>query len=562
VKKHSSSGTIKRLSVQDDVLVRPGRRALFRPGRRALFRPGRRALFIVLALASTLSAQEPAATFRAGTTLVPIDVRVVDRDGRPVTDLQASDFSVLEDDQPQTLVHFSTQRLEAEAPGDHPASLAPAAPFELTASRRRTFLLVLGRGWLQPPSKGVDAMIHLVTSRLLPQDQVAVLAWNRATAFTTDRQPILDVLERFKREHEGLETRIALWERSMQSVFNPRDLPDDIQRDIDEVFGGARSARTMAGNLDGFLDEHATVLNDLMSLYLGVEYLRQLAGEKHLLYVAEYGVALHGVDGDRHLGRLAADARVALDIIHAGGVPFGWRGLDSAPPGLGMPQAMTARNLARFSGGSFFAHRFPNASMDVDAIDATTRFEYLLGYAPANTDWNGKYRHVVVKVTRPGLRVMHRDGYYARADGGSGGSRDLVVFGRVASAAAAGRPIRDLGVRADRALARVAASGGELQLTLQIDLSRVAFEARDGASQAKLEIAVFCAGRGDEPAGEWWQTVGLTFSADRLAEAKKDGVIHLVRMPIDAAPRRARVVVYDYGSDLVGTADADVTVAR
>jgi hypothetical protein len=38
----------------------------------------------------------------------------------------------------------------------------------------------------------------------LPQDQVAVLAFNRATDFTADRARILDVLERFKRRYEDV----------------------------------------------------------------------------------------------------------------------------------------------------------------------------------------------------------------------------------------------------------------------------------------------------------------------------------------------------------------------
>ena len=50
---------------------------------------------------------------------------------------------------------------------------------------------------LQGPSKGLDALIAFIEGRLLPQDQVAVIAYNRATDFTTDRQPILEVLTRF-----------------------------------------------------------------------------------------------------------------------------------------------------------------------------------------------------------------------------------------------------------------------------------------------------------------------------------------------------------------------------
>ena len=356
--------------------------------------------------------------FRAGTTLVPVDVRVVNRDGRPVTDLSASDFTVLEDGVPQPIAHFASQALSPDRGSPDGAGRLPADGGEFVPGRRRTFLIVLGRGRLQPPSKGVDAMLHLVRDRLLPQDQVAVLAWNRATNFSTDRRAAIDVLERFRRDHEGIETQIVLWERSLQRFFSGNELPADIQRDIDAVFGGPRPSHALAadfpetqrleedhtrealdtssgqpigpagrteferlgGKLDAFLDRSTALFHDVTALFLGVEYLRQLPGEKHLVFVSEFGIDLNGADGDRMLGRRAADARVVLDIIHSGGVPFGLsNGMNTPPPGLGMPQAMTARDLANLTGGSFFHHRFPNASMDVDAIDAATRFEYLLG---------------------------------------------------------------------------------------------------------------------------------------------------------------------------------------
>jgi VWFA-related protein len=522
------------------------------------------AAVIVLIAVSGLLAQEappPQAPspFRSATTLVPVDVRVLDRDGRPVTNLTSADFTIEEDDVPQRIAHFAAQPLMPDATAAETARPRRAADaFDATASRRRTFLIVLGRGRLQPPSKGVDAMLHLVESRLLPQDQVAVLAWNRATDFTTDHAAIAEVLERFKREHEGLETRIVLWERSMQSWFNPRDLPADIQRDIDNVFGAPKSSHTMAGDLDGFLDHHATVLNDLTALYLGVEYLRYLAGEKHLVFVSEFGVALRGVDGDRHLGRLAADARVALDVIHAGGVPFGWNGLNPAPPGLGMPEAMTARDLARLTGGTFYNHRFPNASMDVDAIDTATRFNYLLGYYPARAEADGTFRRITVHVNRSGVTLLHRDGYFAKVDAGTEEPRNLLAFSRIASAAAYDRPIADLGVDVGRAVAHMTGRSGQATIDVSIDLSKVSFDTRDGRNRATVEIALFCLGRDDESVGEARQTVELNYTDERLAEMRKSGFVHTAIVPVTKPPANVKIVVYDYGSDLVGTKVAPI----
>ncbi|MGD0630945.1 MAG: VWA domain-containing protein [Terracidiphilus sp.] len=38
---------------------------------------------------------------------------------------------------------------------------------------------------------------------------------------------------------------------------------------------------------------------------------------------------------------------------------------------------------------------------------------YTLAYATTNTTWNGQFRHIKVKIDRPGVRVQYRQGYYA-----------------------------------------------------------------------------------------------------------------------------------------------------
>src|SRR5687768_10463837 len=126
--------------------------------------------------------------FRGGTTLIPLEVRVIDSNGMPVTYLNQADFAILEDGVPQSIGHFAAQTFHAEPAAAQLAARPPRAAdaFETSSPNRRTFLILLGRGSLQEPSKGVDAMIHLVRNRLLPQDYVAVMAWNRATDFTVD----------------------------------------------------------------------------------------------------------------------------------------------------------------------------------------------------------------------------------------------------------------------------------------------------------------------------------------------------------------------------------------
>ena len=161
-----------------------------------------------------------------------MDVRVLDRNGKPVTDLKQEDFTVLEDGAPQDIRHFSARGL---VPMPVPAETKPAVRTRrsspLQEQSARIFLIVLGRGRLQYPSKGVDAMIHFVRNRLLPQDQVAVLAFNRATDFTTDRARILEVLERFRRRHEDIEAMFKQQMGGLAGVYGSLEPSAQLQRD-------------------------------------------------------------------------------------------------------------------------------------------------------------------------------------------------------------------------------------------------------------------------------------------------------------------------------------------
>jgi len=65
--------------------------------------------------------------------------------------------------------------------------------------------LVVGRGRIQEPFDGIGALIAFVRERLLPQDRVAVMAFNRITDFTANHEQILAVLNRYAERHERIE---------------------------------------------------------------------------------------------------------------------------------------------------------------------------------------------------------------------------------------------------------------------------------------------------------------------------------------------------------------------
>src|SRR5688500_3434149 len=146
---------------------------------------------LLLSAQQAPSPQQTPPLIRSQITMVPIDVRVTGRDGKPITDLTADDFIVLEDGVPQVIRHFSTQAFTA-------ASDAPSAPPQFRRAiedptgtpNRRVFLFILGRGRHQAVSKYVEALTEFATQKVMPQDQIALMAWNRATDFTSDHAMI------------------------------------------------------------------------------------------------------------------------------------------------------------------------------------------------------------------------------------------------------------------------------------------------------------------------------------------------------------------------------------
>jgi VWFA-related protein len=391
--------------------------------------------------------QQATPTFRTRTTLRAIEVRVVDQRGRPITGLRQQDFTIQENGTPQAIRLFTPFDLEA-APPDSAAEPALARagtrPDDLLPSTRRVFLIVLGRGNLQIPSKGIDGMIHLVRN-LLPQDLVAVMAWNRATPFTTDHEQIAAMLERYRAGHQRVEALLAQRFSGLAAIYGSREIPESLTTQIDAVLRGpdaaaehtilpsgvstaaidrrvrrdtdilqSQATRGDSASLDVFgpdlaeeigmsLDEYVSdrvaSLQDLTRIHAGLAYLRYVDGDKQMVVVSQGGLGLPSTDDDRSLARLAQDARVAISIFRSGGVGGGWGDFWSIA---------SSKNVAEFTGGQYTGNTYGDRF--AARVATATQSGYQLGYEPSDPTLDGKYRKVTVKVNRRGARVLYQQG--------------------------------------------------------------------------------------------------------------------------------------------------------
>jgi hypothetical protein len=83
--------------------------------------------------------------------------------------------------------------------------------------------------------------------------------------------------------------------------------------------------------------------------------------------------------------------------------------------GFGAPNFDLMQEIASGTGG----HAFFNTngiSISIRKAVNDSRVSYLLGYYPANDKWDGKFRGIAVKVSRPGVQLRYRNGYYAEPE--------------------------------------------------------------------------------------------------------------------------------------------------
>jgi hypothetical protein len=209
----------------------------------------------------------------------------------------------------------------------------------------------------------------------------------------------------------------------------------------------------------------------------------------------------------------------------------------------------TLRNLAAMTGGT--ASVYAPTERALARIDAASRFEYLLGYVPTNTVWDGRFRHISVTVNRKDLRVLYRHGYYARTESTPLDRRAFLTYNRIAAAANMVEPLQDLKVSAT---ADHVSDSAELLVHLTLAADRIAFEHADGHHKASLEIAYFAGNAKQALLGEHWQVVDLDLTDQNYELFKAKGLSYTQTVPVKGDPVYVKVIAYDYDADALGSA--------
>jgi hypothetical protein len=334
-----------------------------------------------------------------------------------------------------------------------------------------------------------------------------------------------------------------------------------------------READLYSTSFEEYVADARLRAQDLSNLYTGIEFMRYLEGEKHLVYVTAFGVRFDRLEDDLSLAAAANDARVAIDVIQTGGLagpgPISLTGmgtmtagsiLSASPPIAERPSAIplsrlkNLETLSELTGG--IASTTAYAARGFDRINEATRTGYLLAYYPTNARWDGKYRKIVVKVDRPGLTVLFRHGYYGREQLLPLDRRSFITFNRVMAAGAEGSELKALAVRVSASAGADQGAAATAYVGVLVDISKVSFSQVGDRRVASLAVTLFCTDSKENLIGEAWQKADLALKEETYQRLLKDGYVHRAQVPLKGKAKLGwvKAVVYDYAADAVGSA--------
>lgn len=445
----------------------------------------RAALGLLFANALTLAAQQPPAAtpahqsqtarFRAAAAGVVVDVVVRDKRGRPVTNLIATDFEILEDSVRQQVVAF-----EPYTAADAPKTVQDAAAAaELVggnaASRPRLAegppIIALAWDRLEPEGRAIayKAARRLVETKA-PGELVGIfltdMTLRTIQPYTTDARKLAAAVEQLAttatsaltREPSPLDHMVGRAQTSAtasaaDSGFGLAGFPQE-KGERSATGGGERpdyvpivDILTMLLRMERTYQEFLYESQGraaLLGLLALVDSLGQLPGRKTVLYFGEgltvpesqqarfraiidtanrHNVSVYTFDaaGLRAHSAQQETAREVRELTFTAlGAPVTrsekWtEELEANERLLKMDPAVSLSILAYQTGG-VLTNNTNALDRAIDRINDDRRHHYLLSYVSTNGTLDGTYRKIEVRVPRADVEVRARRGYRASAN--------------------------------------------------------------------------------------------------------------------------------------------------
>ncbi|MDE2664910.1 MAG: VWA domain-containing protein [Acidobacteriota bacterium] len=431
-------------------------------------------LAAALALIPATAATQPQETEKvrgqssSGFTLkVPVEVVVVnaivtDRDGKPITDLTADDFEVFENRKKQTIQSFSQEIYQNPQSSLTWGSAVGAEEPVPEASPEKPRLLSLVIDDLTYPPTGmlrrtIQAVRGFVERGLRAQNHISIMTASRGyfVPFTQDRELLLAEIDRIYKKLDFTPSMnrpgcVSMTDAQAEDIHvvspTPGSRAFDVAMAEAEECGVGSSENGLGGGSIGLGSPQQVVENYVRTVALQHLSLKKGRTRRLLDVLRGHIRSLGPVEAQKSLILLSGgflhralryDLERLVDMALKTGTIFNTiraTGLETSPMNdvskdvtvnsiLRLEKALLVAEdrrqkgialdyLARATGGTYFKDNNDLVAGLRKVVDQQFSY-YILSYATPPKKPDGRYYRLRVRVSRPGVRVTHREGFYA-----------------------------------------------------------------------------------------------------------------------------------------------------
>ena len=386
----------------------------------------------------------PEFTIKVPVNVVPVSVTVTDKSGRPVKDLTAADFKLFEDGKPQRIQSFEIESgqppvsLEAVDPAGTADAETPALqPLHGSSGEPGRFISFFIDDLTERSPEffgwAISALKQFVAEEMGPKDRVGVFSASGGVTipFSGNREFLRGEIQ---------ELNVGKLDLARPYRGDGVKQPDEVRltdlqaiRIVEGGHAGGVSMEIRAEAYRQYEETQAAVHRLLAGLALHLRYLRHFRASKALVLLSE-GFVL----GKRMRWRLdqvinrALRSRVLFHVVDIRGLyTVGFRASSDEPPVV--PEFVAGRSIGRTlsalhldqvyqshplekvteeTGGTYFRDSNDLAAGLKQTANARSHY-YVLSYASSDQKASGKFHRIRVAVSRPGLELRYRRGYYA-----------------------------------------------------------------------------------------------------------------------------------------------------
>ena len=224
--------------------------------------------------------------------------------------------------------------------------------------------------------------------------------------------------------------------------------------------------------------------------------------------------------------------------------------IDASGTGLCSPEAAAALKATLLA---TLEEKMAKVSDMYARASLTAKTRYQLGYYPEGEFLEGQYRHIEVKVNRPGMKVVSREGYFSGDTLPAPEIEEPIVRERIAAAVTQETDLDELPFKITAGKATSETGQAQIKIDLQIDTAKVGFKTVENRHLGRLRIAIFYADDKGTYLGEDWQTMNLQLEEEVYRRMLRSRIPFSALIPAKSPKQILRVVIYDVGSDRLGS---------